>query len=238
MGKYTNRKLSKFSPVGFVLLFLIGAGMILFSRLAMLPRLKEADHQVYEREITPNANPSKLVVSEKGIAVFYEDAGYAAFYSQDGSFLYGIKVDTSDKGTGNIAFLDDLWVIYSKNNTVYFFSGSTLVEKFHVSINENSERGKEIKERMGENSSLRCQYNGDEYWISFSEHPQVKKRLPSGKETTLILLPVNKVTTFFFGLCLCLCLGSMLFFITKEGFRKKKAKPDERNTIHKTKDFS
>lgn len=238
MGKYMNRKLSKFSPVGFVLLFLIGAGMILFSRLAMLPRLKEADHQVYEREITPNANPSKLVVSEKGIALFYEDAGYAAFYSKDGVFLYGIKVDTSDNGAGNIALLDDLWVIYSKNNTVYFFSGSTLVDKFHVSVKENMERGRELKERMGENSSLRCQYNGDEYWVSFTEHPQVKKRTASGEETSLISLPVNTAASILFGVCLCLCLGSMLFFITKEGLRKKKAKPDERNTIHKTKDFS
>lgn len=202
--------------MGFFLFFLIGAGMIFFSKLEMLPRLKESDYQVYEQEITPNTDPSKIVVSEKGIAVFYENAGYAAFYSLDGSFLYGIKVDTSDKGTGNIAFLDDLWVIYSKNNTVYFFSGSTLVEKFHVSIHENSARGKEIRERMGDYSSLSCQYDGDEYRVSFSQRLQVKKRTPSGEETTLIVLPSNIVRTVFLRLSLLLCIGSMLYFIVKE----------------------
>lgn len=227
MNKYTKNKSSKFNPAGLILLFLTCVGMFLFSRLEMYPRLKEADYQVYEQEITPNADPSKLVVSEKGIALFYENAGYAAFYSHDGFFLYGIKVDTSNHGAGNIAFLDDLWVIYSKNNTVYFFSDSTLVEKFHVSVNENRERGKEIKERMGDDSSLRCQYHGDEYWVSFTGHPQVKKRTASGEETSLILLPVNTVTSILFGACLFLCLGAMLCFIWKDGFRKKRAKPAE-----------
>lgn len=226
-----KQKTAKFNPAGLILLFLLCAGMILFSRLETYPRLTEGDYQVLEQEIPPNADPSKLVVSEKGIALFYENAGYAAFYSQDGAFLYGIKVDTSDNGAGNIALLDDLWVIYSKNNTVYFFSDSTLVDKFHVSVKENTERGRELKERMGENSSLQCQYNGDEYWVSFTEHPQVKKRTASGEETSLISLPVNTAASILFGVFLCLCLGSMLFFIIKEGLRKKRAKQDKRNTI-------
>lgn len=226
-GKINRKKTAKFNPAGLILLLLLWAGMFLFRRLETYPRLNEGDYQVLEQEITPNADPSKLVVSEKGITLFYENAGYAAFYSQDGAFQYGIKVDTSDNGAGNIALLDDLWVIYSKNNTVYFFSDSTLVDKFHVSVKENMERGRELKERMGENSTLQCQYNGDEYWVSITEHPQVKKRTASGKETSLISLPVNTAASILFGVCLFLCLGSMLFFIIKEGLRKKRAKPVE-----------
>lgn len=101
------------------------------------------------------------------------------------------------------------------------------MDKFHVSVKENTERGRELKERMGENSALQCQYNGDEYWVSFTEHPQVKKRTASGEETSLISLPVNTAASILFGVCLFLCLGSMLFFTIKEGLRKKREKQKE-----------
>lgn len=220
MNKFIKIKSKKFNPMGVILFLLVVAGIAFFRNMSILPKLEEAEFVAYEQEIIPYTNPSKLVVSEKGIAVFYENAGYTAFYSLNGLFMYGIQVDTSDKGTGNIAFLDDLWVIYSKNNTVYFFSDKTLVEKFHVSTLENYDLGKAIKERMGDYSSLYCSYDDDEYWVSFSEHPQVKKRMSSGEETTLILLPTNNFMTFLFALCLFLCLGAMFCFISKDFFRK------------------
>lgn len=64
-----KQKTAKFNPAGLILLLLLRAGMILFSRLETYPRLTEGDYQVLEQEITPNADPSKLVVSEKGIAL-------------------------------------------------------------------------------------------------------------------------------------------------------------------------
>jgi len=152
-------------------------------------KLKEMEYKIYDQELNTINAPSKLVVSEAGIALFFEDLSYAAVYSFSGDFLYGIQVDSSDRGTGNMAFIDGEWVIDSKNGTLYFFQDKTLIASYHVTINENLDLYREIRPKMGDYNSLECDYLGDNYSYSRAKHAILKN---SGNVSTTVVVLIGK----------------------------------------------
>ena len=224
-----NRKTGWKQWVSAGLLVLCGiavlAGVLLFADRAYLARLDKLDYAVYEQEQTPPGNPTKLVVCEKGIAVFYEDSGYAAVYSLRGEFRYGLKVDTSRNGAGNLDCIDGLWVFRSKNNSVYIFSGTELVERFPVTMDENLERGRELAGRMSGSKLLRAEYGGAQYTLEIdgplSGHARIVRRDSAGGDETVVVLPGNPPVSILISVLGLACLLVLLGFTLRD--RKKQS---------------
>ena len=151
-----------------------------------LPKIEVGRYELVDHEIKQIGAPSKLVVSEDGIALFYENSDYAAIYSLDGEFLYGVLVDSSNRGTGNMGYVDGKWVIDSKNNTLYIFHDKNQIEVYQVTVNENLELFRELQPKMGEYKSLVYTYLGKEYKYSSIEKAIVV--VNSGEETVVIKL--------------------------------------------------
>ena len=113
MSKYTNYHRPSKCP-NVVGIFLLAFACFLISvikNFSYPQKLPELDYKIYDSELFPLAVPSKLVVANNTIAVFFEDVGYLSCYSIEGTFLYGIQVDTSLNGRGNFAAVNDMWVI-------------------------------------------------------------------------------------------------------------------------------
>ena len=108
--------MKKIKPLAVISSVIIVIGIIFIARFNSIFSLSEGEIKIYDEPYAPAADVSKLAVADDTIAVFYEDAGYAGFYSLDGSFMFGVRVDSASSGSGNIGFVDGCWIIYSKNN--------------------------------------------------------------------------------------------------------------------------
>lgn len=118
--------MKKIKPLAVISSVIIVIGIIFIARFNSIFSLSEGEIKIYDEPYAPAADVSKLAVADDTIAVFYEDAGYAGLYSLDGSFMFGVRVDSASSGSGNIGFVDGCWIIYSKNNNFYIFDGKTL----------------------------------------------------------------------------------------------------------------
>ena len=186
-----------------------------------LPKLETGAFRIVEQETGLSEQARKLLASEDQIIVFFENEGYAAVYTPEGSFSYGIQVDSSDRGSGKIAWIDGQLVIKSKNNTFYFFDGKTLTDQFRVNINENTERTRALESEMGEDDSLSCETSRGVVSVSGRK---VVETDASGAERVLFTLP-NKtihplVLISFFS-------GTVLIILSNRRERALRAKTKE-----------
>ena len=131
MSKYVKMYQNLLSIIELFLLLIGIVGFINFYFHKTLPRIEKCTYKIISQEVHLSEQVSKLLIVDDKIVLLFENAGYVAVYTQDGEFLYGIQVDTADKGTGNISYLDGYLVIKSKANTVYYFDGSLLVKIFN-----------------------------------------------------------------------------------------------------------
>lgn len=192
-----------------MLLFLV-TGIIgfIFYYHKTLSNIERGTYRIISQEVYLSEQISKLLFVDNKIVLFYEDEGYVALYTQNGVFLYGIQVDTSDKGTGNISYLDGYLVIKSKANSVYYFEGSSLVNVYHIS-SKNLDQYRLLEERMGDYNSLTHTTNG----ISFSaSNGNIIKTDSSGGSTIMFPLPQKSMNPIFL---LSFFLGVVLLFVLK-----------------------
>ena len=192
------------------MLFLLGTGLIGFIMYfrKTLSGIEKGTYQIINQEIQLREQVTKLIVADEKLVLFYEDAGYVAVYTQTGEFLYGIQVDTSDKGTGNISFLDGGLVIKSKANSVYYFDGSFLIDSFHIS-SDNLDQYRLLEKRMGDHSALTASTNGIDFSVS---NGNIVKTTLLGTNAIVFPLPRRKMNpvflcSFFLGVTLLLLLN-------------------------------
>ena len=204
--------MKKIKPLAVVSSIIIVIGIVFIARFNSIFSLPEGEIMIYDEPYAPAADVSKLAVADDMIAVFYEDAGYAGFYSLDGAFLFGVRVDSASSGSGNIGYVDGHWVIYSKNNNFYIFDGKNLIDEFHVSINENSERGTLLLEKMG-GRTLKCEYLGEIYSVEASSKIV---RNGTGGEMLIAELSQNKTAQVFFWTVFAVCIIGAALTIIKE----------------------
>ena len=204
--------MKKIKPLAVISSVIIVIGIIFIARFNSIFSLSEGEIKIYDEPYAPAADVSKLAVADDTIAVFYEDAGCAGFYSLDGSFMFGVRVDSAGSGSGNIGFVDGCWIIYSKNNNFYIFDGKNLIDEFHVSINENSERGTLLLEKMG-GRTLKCEYLGEIYSVEASS--KIVKN-GTGGEMLIAELSQNKTAQVFFWTVFAVCIIGAALTIIKE----------------------
>lgn len=198
------------NTLSIIMLLLLVIGIIGFIHYyhKTLSSIEKGTYRIISQEVYLSEQLSKLLFVDNEIVLFYEDEGYVALYTQNGVFLYGIQVDTSDKGTGNISYLDGYLVIKSKANTVYFFDGSSLVNAYHIS-SKNLDQSRLLVERMGDYKSLTHTNNG----ITFSaSNGNIIKTDSTGSNTILFPLPQKTMNPIFL---LSFFLGVVLLFVLK-----------------------
>ena len=88
--------MKKIKPLAVISSVIIVIGIIFIARFNSIFSLSEGEIKIYDEPYAPAADVSKLAVADDTIAVFYEDAGYAGFYSLDGSFMFGVRVDSAE----------------------------------------------------------------------------------------------------------------------------------------------
>ena len=184
-----------------------------------IPAIEKGSFRVIEQEFLSVYRPSKLIADTNTVVLFYEDEGYAAIYTKNGKFCYGLQVDRSDRGTGNIAYINGVLVITSKASNVYYFDGTALLQKYHVSIHENLEKYRKLDPLMGDYNSKKCET--DKGIISISGSNVVET---DHFGATKILFPIPQKTlhpvflfSFFLGILLLLYMRR-----TGDRLRKKK----------------
>ena len=107
MKNIVRSHLVLFESIAPVLLVLGNIGFLSFFFHKTLPDIEKGSYRIIRQE-TPMKEPvSKLLLVKDQIIIFYEDEGSAAVYSEAGEFSYGIQVDKSARGYGNIAYFDD-----------------------------------------------------------------------------------------------------------------------------------
>ena len=192
-----------------LMIFLLVTGIVgfIFYFRKTLSSIEKGTYRIIDQEVRLSEQVSKLLFADDKIVLFYESEGYTAVYSQSGVFLFGIQVDTSDKGTGNISYLDGYLVIKSKANTVYFFDGSFLVNSYHIS-NKNLDQYRLLEERMGAYKSLTYTTNGITFSVS---NGNIVKSDSSGLNMIIFPLPQKTMNpvfllSFFLGVALLLVL--------------------------------
>lgn len=99
-----------------------------------------------------------------------------------------------------------------KNNNFYIFDGKNLIDEFHVSINENSERGTSLLEKMG-GRTLKCEYLGEIYSVEASS--KIVKN-GTGGEMLIAELSQNKTAQVFFWTVFAVCIIGAALTIIKE----------------------
>jgi len=195
---------------GIIMMVCLAFGIIGFSFFFFrktMPRIEKCSFRIVEQEVLMHERVSKILIIDDRIALFYENEGYVAFYSEDGAFSYGILVDTSDRGTGNIAYLDGKLVIKSKANTIYIFDGAAPVNIYSIT-SDNLDEYRALEKRMGDYKSSICESEDTVYSVS-GDH--VEKTDSLGNTTIVLSLPKKDMNpiyllSFFFGLALLLIM--------------------------------
>ena len=204
---YVRSHLVLFESIAPVLLVLGNIGFLSFFFHKTLPDIEKGSYRIIQQETPMKERVSKLLLAKDQIVIFYEDEGYEAVYSETGEFSYGIQVDKSARGYGNIAYLDDRLVIKSKPNTVYVFDGDTPTEIYPFS-SEQLDPLSLLEEKMGEYHSSYYSENDEVYSVSGDS---VDKTDSSGIRSVVIhvprrVLPPVYLISFFLGLALLLYL--------------------------------
>lgn len=113
-------------------------------------------------QIPPHQEITSMLLEDGRIFLFFDSCGLVSVYSVDGEFLYGIQVNSSASGRGDIAYNDEKLYIFTRENHIYVFEDQKLIQ--HIEFAQEKEKYRRYeKSLLSENNSNI--YEGETYYL-------------------------------------------------------------------------
>ena len=92
-----------------------------------------AEPIIHHAEKIPKETISEFIEEDNNVFILYEKTGLVNVYSDVGTFLFGIQVETTSTGHAHIAYANNHLLIQSRANTIYEFNNTE--EVFSIDFN-------------------------------------------------------------------------------------------------------
>lgn len=86
------------------------------------------DYVLHESELVPRDELTEFLVTKENIVLFYDYPGMVNVYALNGTFLYGLQVQTLQNGRGSVAHDGNYLYVHSRGHKLYVFDGPELVQ--------------------------------------------------------------------------------------------------------------
>lgn len=160
----------------------------------LLPILDSNEtYRLLSRELIPSRSTPLFTVNDEKIFLFYDRDGLINVYSHEGDFLYGLQIETTEHGTGNITSDEKYLYIKSCGNTLYIFEDTALL----CSICRSEYPDTYAKINRGPNHSI-----DDTTFYYLSESNSIAQRTNNGPFRQIITMPEEGTDAL--GICVLL----------------------------------
>lgn len=129
-------------------LLLISINQIQYKKNEGRSRLEAAGEYVIHKtpQIPQHQEITTMLVEDGKIFLYWDLHGIVNVYSVDGMFLYGIQVNSSTSGRGDIAYTDQKLYIFSRENHIYVFEDQKLIE--HIEFAQEKKKYRRLEELL------------------------------------------------------------------------------------------
>ena len=146
-----------------ILLIIAISQLHLCSRNNISKTVEVGEYVIHKtQQIPPGQKVTSMLIEDGEIFLFFDADGLVNVYSVDGIFQYGLQVNSSTSGRGDIAYDDGKLYVFTRENQLYIFEEQKLIQ--HIDVVSEKQKYLSYEEQLLSKEKNHV-YRGETYYL-------------------------------------------------------------------------